>query len=129
VASHEGPGATSIVARLPQIHLPKIRIGALFAVVTVPTRFVIRTVGSVARLKRGVRRLPAATPASIQTPQTIAPTASVPVSESAPVAYARAEPAAPTTASHTTIDLKNLRSTPPEHVVSEGHVIDLKKLR
>lgn len=129
VASHEGPGATPIFARLPQIHLPKIRIGALFAVVTVPTRFAIRTIGSVARLKRGERRLPAATPAPIQAPQTIAPTASVPVSEPAPVAYVRAEPAAPTAASHTTIDLKNLRSTSPEHVVSEGHVIDLKKLR
>ena len=107
--------------RVPTFRLPQVRLSPLLSLITVPARFALSSVRSVARLKRGERRL-----------NTVSQPATVPVAPSMPTPEPMAPAAPPVSqhhfSTHATIDLKNLRSQVVEPV-SEGHVIDLKKLR
>lgn len=111
------PAPASELARAMP-HFPRISFAAPFV-------FAKGAVRAVGKLKRGERKLPERTLEQV-TPAAPTPT---PVSVAAPAAApAVQESFRPVPVQTTgTIDLKNLRQSAPEHVVTESHVIDLKR--
>lgn len=117
-SAHDLAGVSS-----ESVHQPKPRRAWSFSTLAAPLHVVAGAVGSVRRLKRGERTLrpqPVVQESVVQEPAT-------PVPASQPVMQQPVVPP-PVPAQSGTIDLKNLRTAAPEHVVSDAHVIDLKKL-